>query len=44
MRRREFISGLSAMAWPFAVRAQPAERARRINAASAVLLAQLLYI
>ena len=30
MRRREFIAGLGAAAWPSAVRAQPRERMRRI--------------
>src|SRR5215831_14714923 len=31
MRRREFIAGLSAVAWPFAARAQPREWVRRIG-------------
>jgi putative ABC transport system substrate-binding protein len=34
VRRREFVQGIagSAMAWPFAVRAQPSERTHRIGA------------
>jgi putative ABC transport system substrate-binding protein len=31
MRRREFIAGIGAAAWPFVARAQPAERVRRIG-------------
>jgi putative tryptophan/tyrosine transport system substrate-binding protein len=31
MKRREFIAGLGAAAWPVAVRAQPGERMRRVG-------------
>ena len=31
MRRREFITGLGAVAWPVVVRAQPVERTRHIG-------------